>query len=209
MKKTNLLLCLVVLALVWTTPSVLGQLRTGIIAGTVRDVTGGVLPGVEVTVSNVNTGQSRLLITGDEGRYRAVELDLGSYEVRAELVGFQTAVRDGLRVEVGQEALVDLTLAVGEISEEVIVTGEAPLINTTSATLSDVIDEKQVHELPLNNRNLVELSLLSPGVTQARNASYTGQTTSPAAIKKRLEGLIERDYLKRDDNDHKMYHYVA
>jgi len=188
MKKTHLILCLVVCALVWATPAVYGQLRTGSIVGTVRDATGGVLPGVEVTVSNVNTGQNRLLITGDEGRYRAVELDLGSYEVRAELIGFQTAVRTGLRVEVGQEALVDLTLSVGEISEEVIVTGEAPLINTTSATLSDVIDEKQVHELPLNNRNLVELSLLSPGVTQARNASYTGQTTSPAAVKISMGG---------------------
>ena len=188
MRKTNLILCLVVFALVWATPSIYAQLRTGVIVGTVTDATGGVLPGVEVTVSNVNTGQSRLLITGDEGRYRAVELDVGSYEVRAELVGFQTAVRTGLRVEVGQEALVDLNLAVGEISEEVIVTGEAPLINTTSATLSDVISEKQVHELPLNSRNLIELSLLSPGVTQARAASYTGQTTSPAAVKISMGG---------------------
>ena len=188
MRKTNLILCLMVFALTWGTPSIHAQLRTGVIAGTVTDATGGVLPGVEVTVSNVNTGQSRLLITGDEGRYRAVELNIGSYEVRAELVGFQTAVRTGLRVEVGQEALVDLTLAVGEISEEIIVTGEAPLINTTSATLSDVISEKQVHELPLNSRNLIELSLLSPGVVQARAASYSGQTTSPAAVKISMGG---------------------
>ena len=188
MRKTNLILGLVLFALIWPTPSVYGQGRTGSIAGTVADSTGAVLPGAEITVTNVETGQSRLLVSGDAGEYAALALDLGTYEVRAALQGFQTAVRRGLTVGLGQEALVDLTLAVGEISEEVIVTGEAPLINTTSATLSDVIDEKQVHELPLNNRNLVELSLLSPGVTQARTASYTGQTTSPAAVKISMGG---------------------
>ena len=188
MKKTNLILCLVVFALAWGTPSIYGQGSGGSISGTVSDATGGVLPGVEVTITNVDTGQSRFLVTGDEGRYNAVELSIGNYEVRAELVGFQTAVRQGVGLQVGQEAVIDLSLAVGEISEEVIVTGEAPLINTTSATLSSVIDSKQVHDLPLNARNLVELSLLSPGVVQARDASYGGQTTSPAAVKISMGG---------------------
>jgi hypothetical protein len=164
------------------------QLRTGTVLGIVTDSTGAILPGVEVTAISADTGQSRLAITGDEGRYRIPLLDPGSYEVRAELTGFQTAVRRGLTVSVGQEVLINLTLEVGAISEEVVVTGEAPLVNTTSSTLSDVISEKQVHELPLNNRNLVELSLLSPGVTQARTASYTGQTTSPAAVKISMGG---------------------
>ncbi|MEE2840357.1 MAG: carboxypeptidase-like regulatory domain-containing protein, partial [Acidobacteriota bacterium] len=131
MRKTNLILGLVLVALIWATPSVYGQSRTGSIAGTVQDSTGAVLPGAEITVTNVDTGQSRGLVTGDAGEYNALALDLGTYEVRAELQGFQTAVRRGLTVGLGQEALVDLTLAVGEISEEVIVTGEAPLINTT------------------------------------------------------------------------------
>ena len=136
MIKTNLILCLVVFALAWGTPSIYGQGSGGSISGTVSDATGGVLPGVEVTITNVDTGQSRFLVTGDEGRYNAVELSIGNYEVRAELVGFQTAVRQGVGLQVGQEAVINLSLAVGEISEEVIVTGEAPLINTTSATLS-------------------------------------------------------------------------
>ncbi|MEE2822097.1 MAG: TonB-dependent receptor [Acidobacteriota bacterium] len=188
MRKTNFVLCLVVFTLILAIPSVYGQVRSGTIAGTVSDSTGAVLPGVDVTVTNTGTGQTRSLVSDDEGRYSAPALDLGNYEVRAELVGFQTAVRSGLTVSVGQEALVNLTLSIGEISEEIVVTGEAPLVNTTSATLSDVIDEKQVHELPLNNRNLVELSLLSPGVVQARTASYTGQTTSPAAVKISMGG---------------------
>ena len=150
MRKTNLILGLVLFALIWATPSVYGQGRTGSIAGTVADSTGAVLPGAEITLTNVETGQSRLLVSGDAGEYTAMALDLGTYEVRAALQGFQTAVRRGLTVGLGQEALVDLTLAVGEISEEVIVTGEAPLINTTSATLSDVIDEK--HAVGRNRR---------------------------------------------------------
>ena len=187
MKKMSILMCLMVaLALSW--PSMYAQLRTGSILGTVTDSTGAILPGVEVTAISVDTGQSRLAITGDEGTYRISLLDPGSYEVRAELAGFQTAVRRGLNVSVGQEILINLTLEVGAISEEVVVTGEAPLVNTTSSTLSDVISEKQVHELPLNNRNLIELSLLSPGVVQARASSYTGETTSPAAVKISMGG---------------------
>ncbi len=187
MKKMSVFVCFMV-GLVLSSPSIYAQVSTGTIAGTVRDATGAVLPGVEVTVLHVDTGLSRLLITGDEGRYRAPELAVGNYEVRAELIGFQTAVRTGLGLTVGREALVDLTLEVGEISEEVVVTGEAPLINTTSSALSDLIDEQQVHDLPLNSRNLVELSLLSPGVTQTRTASYTGQTTSPAGVKISMGG---------------------
>jgi len=187
MRKMSLLLSLVV-ALTLSSPSMYAQLRTGTVLGIVTDSTGAILPGVEVTANNVDTGQTRLAITGDEGRYRISLLDPGSYEVRAELTGFQTAVRRGLNVSVGQEILINLTLEVGAISQEVVVTGEAPLINTTSSTLSSVISEKQVHELPLNSRNLIELSLLSAGVVQARSASYTGETTSPAAVKISMGG---------------------
>ncbi|MCZ6877754.1 MAG: TonB-dependent receptor [Acidobacteria bacterium] len=187
MRKMTIFLCLVA-ALTLSATSMYAQFRTGTVSGTVSDSTGAVLPGVEVTVLNLDTGQSRALVTGDSGNYRALELVVGDYEVRAELTGFQTAVRRGFRVMVGQEAVIHLTLEVGEISEEVVVTGEAPLVNTTSSTLSEVISEQQLHELPLNSRNLVELSLLTPGVVQARTASYSGQTTSPAAIKISMGG---------------------
>ncbi len=130
----------------------LAQGGGGKIEGTVADSTGAVLPGVEVTITSVDTGQSRMAITGDLGRYSAPSLATGNYEVRAELAGFQTGVRQGIRLLVGQEAVVDFSLEIGSISEEVIVTGEAPLVNTTSSTLSDVINEIQVHELPLNSR---------------------------------------------------------
>ncbi len=187
MRKMRTLLCLMVtLTLSW--PAMYAQVRTGTISGTVTDSTGAVLPGVEVTANNVNTGQSRLAITGDEGRYQIPLLDTGSYEVRAALTGFQTAVRRGITLQVGQEAVIDLALQVGEISEEVVVTGEAPLVNTTSSTLSQMISQDQVSDLPLNSRNLVSLSLIAPGVTQARTASYAGETTSPGAVKISIGG---------------------
>ena len=100
--------------------------QVGTISGRVMDETGAVLPGVTVTITNLERGSIRTLVSGDEGIYRASALTLGSYEIQAELPGFRTAVRSGITLTVGQEAVVDLTLQVGEISERVVVTGEAP-----------------------------------------------------------------------------------
>ncbi len=161
----------------------LAQGGTGKVEGTVADSTGAVLPGVEVTIANVDTGQSRMAITGDEGRYSAAQLATGNYEVRAELAGFQTGVRQGIRLLVGQEAVVDFTLEIGSITQEVVVTGEAPLVNTTSSTISDVINEMQVHELPLNSRDLTQLSLLTPGVVQLRTGVTGGVTLGAPSVR--------------------------
>ncbi len=166
----------------------LAQLGTERIQGTVSDSTGAVLPGVEVTVANVDTGQSRLSITGDGGRYSAAQLATGNYEIRAELPGFQTGVRRGIRLVVGQEAVVNFTLEIGSISEEVVVTGEAPLVNTTSSTLSSVISESQVHDLPLNGRNITVLALLTPGVVQLRTGITGGVTLGAPSVRVSIAG---------------------
>jgi len=166
----------------------LAQGGTGKVEGTVTDSTGAVLPGVEVTIANVDTGQSRMAITGDEGRYSAAQLATGNYEVRAELAGFQTGVRQGIRLLVGQEAVVDFTLGIGSITQEVVVTGEAPLVNTTSSTISDVINEIQIHELPLNSRDLTQLSLLTPGVVQLRTGVTGGVTLGAPSVRVSIGG---------------------
>ncbi|MEE2822339.1 MAG: carboxypeptidase-like regulatory domain-containing protein [Acidobacteriota bacterium] len=182
--------CLVaMLVLCWSTPALYSQSATGAVSGTITDSTGAVLPGVEVSVSNLDTGQTRLAITGDEGRYNAPSLAVGdNYEVRAELPGFQTSVQTGIQLQVGQEVLVSLTLQIGEISEEVIVSSEAPLVNTTSSTISAVISEVQVHELPLNSRNLTQLSLLTPGVVQLRTGTTGGVTQGAPAVRVSIGG---------------------
>jgi hypothetical protein len=156
--------------------------------GTVQDTTGAVLPGVEITITNVDTAQARLAISGDEGRYSAPQLGIGNYEIRAELAGFQTGVRRGIQLAVGQQAVVNFTMQIGSITEEVVVSGEAPLVNTTSSTLSDVITEVQVHDLPLNSRNLSQLSLLTPGVTRIYTAITGGVTQGASSVRVSVAG---------------------
>ncbi|SVE45459.1 uncharacterized protein METZ01_LOCUS498313, partial [marine metagenome] len=144
------------------------QVTRGRISGTVSDETGALIPGVEVTATNVDTGGTRTVLTGDEGRYVAIDLALGSYEVEAALAGFQTAVRSGIVLSVGREVVVPMTLRIGEITERVTVTGEAPLVETTQSSLGDLVDDKTIRDLPLNGRSFTELALLQAGA-MARN----------------------------------------
>ncbi|MDA2934223.1 TonB-dependent receptor [Acidobacteria bacterium AH-259-D05] len=188
MRRTTFLSLMFVLLLSWGAPALFAQASTGTISGTVADATGGVLPGVEITITRVDTGQTRVAITGDEGLYNAPQLAVGDYEVRAELAGFQTSVRRGIRLLVGQEAVVDFTMQIGEITEEVVVTGEAPLVNTTTATLGEVIEEIQVHDLPLNSRNLSQLSMLTPGVTRLYTAISGGVIQGSSSVRVTVGG---------------------
>lgn len=145
------------------------QVTTATIVGTVRDETGAVLPGVTITVKNLETGIVRTLISDDGGRYRAPALQPGGYELRAELAGFQVGVRRGITLAVGQEAVVDIVLKVGELTEEVVVIGEAPLVDTTSSTITGLVDDRQIRDLPLNGRSFTQLALLQAGVSAFLN----------------------------------------
>jgi len=149
--------------------SLQAQLTTATLSGTVADTTGAVIPGVSVSVLQVETGTSRDAVTDDEGRYRVPLLDPGEYEIQAELTGFRTAVRTGITLTVGDRVVVDLTLSVGEISERVVVEGEAPLVQTTDTTLSGLVDTKKIRDLPLNGRSFEQLALLQTGVTVVRH----------------------------------------
>ncbi len=170
MSKIYLGLFVILLAAVICSPAVLGQ-TTATIFGVVQDSTGAVLPGAEVTVTQVETGRSRVLISDDEGRYRASNLNVGNYEIEASLPGFQTAARSGVELNIGRLAEVDFTLTVGEITERVTVTGEAPLIQTTSSSLGDLVDRNTVLNLPLNGRDLTALLTLQSGTTVSTSAS--------------------------------------
>lgn len=151
-----------------------GQVTTATILGAVHDESGALLPGVTVTALNEETGISRSVVTDERGRYVAAQLALGShYRVQAELPGFKTAIRRGIALTLGREAVVDLTLAIGNMSENVVVTGEAALVDTTSARVAGRVDERQIRELPLNARSYIDLSLLQAGTIQARTASGT------------------------------------
>ncbi|MGH9785892.1 MAG: carboxypeptidase regulatory-like domain-containing protein, partial [Terriglobia bacterium] len=145
----------------------MAQLDTGTISGTVTDQSGGAIPGAAITIRNVETGVARSLTTNAAGRYEAAALPVGNYEVRASLTGFQTLVRSGITLTVGRNAVVDMALQVGEVAQSVTVTGEASFVETTTATVSNLVDEKRVTEIPLNNRDLTGLAFLQPGVLRA------------------------------------------
>src|SRR5262245_53006425 len=122
----------VLLILVCFCLSAQAQLPTATISGTVKDATGAVIPGVAVAVTNVATGLTRSVQSGEDGSYRFSALPVGTYDIRAEQPGFQTKVERGLRIAVGDEAVLNISLEVGATAETVSVTAEAPIVNTTS-----------------------------------------------------------------------------
>src|SRR5438093_4137015 len=112
---------------------------TGTISGLIRDSTGAVIPGASVTARNVETGITRTVSTEEQGRYQLPNLSVGRYEVQVSLSGFQTAVRSGIVLAVGEQAAVNFTLQVGQVAEKVEVTEEAPLVDTTSSAVGGIV----------------------------------------------------------------------
>src|SRR5687768_883664 len=162
MKKQNIwgmLLCVAV-----GIGSLSAQITTGTISGLVHDTTGAVIPRASVSVRNVETGIVRNVTTDEGGRYRTPDLASGSYEVAVHADGFQSLVRAGIEMTVGRQAVVDLTLQIGAVAESVTVTGEAPLLETTNATVADLVSETQMRDLPLNGRSFTDLVTIQPGV---------------------------------------------
>src|SRR5712691_4950951 len=141
------------------------------ISGRVEDPSGAAVPAATVTVRNVETGLTRTVATDGAGNYRVLSLSVGGYEVKAEKPGFKTVVRAGINLAVGQEAVVSLKLEVGEVVQELTVTAETALVNTTTAAVSGLVGERQVKDLPLNGRSFDNLIALNAGAV-----SYTSNT---------------------------------
>ena len=141
------------------------QATTGVIEGVVTDPSGGVLPGVTVTIHNTATNYEQTQITDSGGRFRGVLLPLGPYEVRASLEGFAPQMLKGIELGVGQTRTLEIKLAQAAVSEELVVTAEAPLIETARTEGATRLDEDAVSDLPNNGRNFLELTKLTPGVT--------------------------------------------
>ena len=156
----------------------MAQLTRGTIAGSVTDQSGAAVPGAAITIVNVDTGVARETTTSPQGRYEAPNLSVGNYEVRATVTGFQTSIHAGIELTVGRTAVVNHVLQVGEVAQAVTVTGEVAFVETTTATVSNLVTEQKVQDLPLNNRDLTQLTYLQPGVLQVpgsgRQRSFSG-----------------------------------
>jgi Carboxypeptidase regulatory-like domain len=140
------------------------QVASGSIVGSVRDASGAVVIGATVTVRNTETGIAHVVKSNSEGQYVVTLLQPGTYSVTVERQGFKKAVQPAFKLDVNQTSRVDITLAVGSVSESVEVTAAEPLVESQTSSLGQVVEETRVHSLPLNGRNFVELSYLTPGV---------------------------------------------
>ncbi len=153
------------------------------LTGIVTDQSGASVAAASVTARNLDTDLSRETATDSAGRYQLFGLPLGQYEVRVKKNGFAEAVRSGIRLVVGQDARVDLTLRVGAVSEEVKVSGDAAIVSVTTQDISGLVGEQQVKDLPLNGRSYDLLLTLNPGIV-----NFTAEKTGGIGVSNSTTG---------------------
>src|SRR5215469_5850692 len=134
------------------------------LSGLITDPSGAALSAATVTAKTLDTSASRTAATDQNGRYKFFALPVGSYEIRVTKEGFAEGIRSGVRLVVGQDASVDLSLRVGQVTEQVKVTEDAPVVNLTTRDITGLVGERQVKDLPLNGRSYDLLLTLNPGV---------------------------------------------
>jgi outer membrane receptor protein involved in Fe transport len=144
----------------------LAQLPTATILGTVKDPSGSVMPNAAVRVRNIDQNLTREVTTGADGGYRLPALPVGSYEIQISHEGFSTITRTGVVLTVNQDAVLNFTMQVGTRNENVQVNAAAPMVDTASSEIGSLVSEQKINELPLNGRNMIDLTLLQPGVAQ-------------------------------------------
>src|SRR5688572_30246625 len=148
----------------------LAQTPTGTILGTVKDASGG----AEVTATNLGTQFARSARTDAAGQYQVPLLPVGAYKVEVTLAGFKTYSQTGIQIEVGRNARVDATIEAGGVEEVVSVVADAPLVDTTSSSLSRVVGQNEVLNLPLVNRDLYQLLSITGGVSSNDGSNSLG-----------------------------------
>ena len=135
------------------------------VKGVVTDSSGAVVPGARIEVTNLDNGTRRETATTDSGEYQFPLLQPGRYSIGARKQGFKTVTRNGVALELNQNAQIDFTMAAGEVNETIEVEAAAPLLESNTSSVGQVIEAKAVSDLPLNGRNFAQLAILGPGVT--------------------------------------------
>ena len=191
-------------------PPLEAQVVGGTILGSVKDSSSAVIPAAEVTVQNSDTQVARTATVNEDGFYRVPNLLPGDYQITASAPGFETVVRSGITLTVGGELVVDLQLPLGKVTQKVEVTAEAPTVELSSSSLTDVVNATTVRELPLNGRDWTQLATLQPGVAAVQtqpalsignergNRGWGTQLTiggnRPQENNYRLDGISINDY---------------
>jgi hypothetical protein len=191
MRLIRMLSCVALLLL----PSILlAQSYTGTITGTVKDTSGAVIPRATVTITNEQTARQEVTTSDLEGRYTSVPLSPGEYRVEATLPGFRGVVRTGVNVQVNSTLVIDFTLEVGDLTDAVEVRANATSLETTTATVGKLVDNRRILELPLNTRNVYSLIFLTPGVAGSignnyNSMSYTVNGARPTMMDTVIDGV--------------------
>ena len=165
------------------------------IIGRVQDNSGAGMNSASVTVTSLDTGATRAVTTGDDGTFRVLSLPLGPQEVKVEKQGFKSVVRSGIALQVGQEVVVNFTLEVGEFVQQIAVVEGAPVVNVTPSSISGLVSERQVKDLPLNGRSFDNLIALNPGTInysalKSPNTSTSNGNTFSVAGRRTGENLF-------------------
>src|SRR5262245_15360780 len=195
-KQTFSIACLILFC-----GAVKAQQNTAELTGTVTDSAGAVLVSARVTVRQPLTGLTRETHTNSAGLYTFTQLPLGVYTVTVSQTGFQTEIREGVELTVGQKARLNFNLRVGAVSSETAVTAGANQVETQSAALSSVMDKDSIRELPLNGRDIVQLALLKPGVAPSRRTADSAGSGVQLSIGGRRPNQISFVLDQTDIND--------
>ncbi len=175
LRRFSFAFCVIALAS-WSALPGLAQV-SATISGRVEDPSGATVGGATVTVKSLETGATRVITTDEAGNFRVLSLPLGPQEVKAEKTGYKVVVHKGIKLELGQEAVVNLRLQVGAVAQEITVSDETPVVNTTTALISGLGGERAVKELPLNGRSFDNLITLNPSAINY-SAMRSAQTST-------------------------------
>ncbi|HYT65923.1 MAG TPA: carboxypeptidase regulatory-like domain-containing protein [Vicinamibacterales bacterium] len=162
------------------------------ISGTLKDQSGGVLPGAIVTARNLATGLTRSAVTEAAGEYRVPALPPGSYSVTAEMQGFSTEKRPEIVLVIDQDAVINFTLKPAAVSEELTVTAESPIVDTTKSDVSTSVSTIQIQDLPVASRRWIDLAMLTPGTSQdnIRGFFYRGNVNIGGGTREYSNGFV-------------------
>jgi outer membrane receptor protein involved in Fe transport len=166
----------------------MAQTNKATVSGTVTDEKGAVVANAKIIARNIDTNLSRETKTDSEGRYRIPELSAGRYEVTAESQGFRTRIHRGIELSVGRGAVVDFQLNLGNIEDKVIIEGDAPPVETSTSALGHLVNNRQIEQLPLNGRDVLQLATLENGVISTSTTTDTQANLGPGTTRLTING---------------------